>query len=331
MLTKKIISQILAQFGLTFLEVTRFVDTSRSEEDKRLNYFLDDRYVLKLNAPTAMWEERLQEISRLIDRYHAIGVYAPRLLPTGQGTLSCQWNMGGRLYICYVEEFAKYPAYPMEAEHDRAEVLVHLGLLAARYTNVDLSETKSMWSIIDLAPLDVAVDEKQENCDTLAKTLREAGLSQLAEQVEAHNQRLRQRIEVDFRAMPRCVYQGDLNNSNLLHRDGHFVGLLDFNMSGTDVNINVFVNETNWFPDAGAFDMLTVPAILEKMEQEQTRALSVILRHYPLNALEQKQLPNYKGLVNLFQYPNVCQMVKWLRDDTRREKCVQLIQDLMEE
>ncbi len=329
MLTNEIISQILEQFGLTFLEVTGFADTSRSGSDKRLIYFLDDKYVLKINASTAMWEERLQEISRLIGRYNAIGIYAPRLLPAKDGKLSCQWPIDGVLCTCFAEEFAQYPTYPWDADCDRGEVVEHLGLLAARHTDVDLSKIRSMWSLIDLAPLDIAVDEKQENCDTLVDTLKEAGLAQLADRVVQYNGMLRQRILEDFRAMPRCVYQGDLNNSNLLHRDGHFVGLLDFNLSGTDVNINVFVNETNWFPDASDFDSLSVPAILEKMEQEQNKDLSAILRHYSLNALEKKQLPNYKAIANLFQYPNVCQMGKWLRDDTRREKCVRLIECLI--
>ena len=41
------------------------------------------------------------------------------------------------------------------------------------------------------------------------------------------------------------MYQGDLNNSNILIKDNHFYGLIDFNLSGTEVNINCFLAETN--------------------------------------------------------------------------------------
>ena len=86
--------------------------------------------------------------------------------------------------------------------------------------------------------------------------------------------------------MPRCVFQGDLNSTNELHKEGHFVGLIDFNMAGTDVNINVFLNETNWFPEEDEFDSMSVSEILSKQDREQDDELSVIYRHYALNDSE---------------------------------------------
>lgn len=330
MLETKELQSILDRFGLTFQSVTNFFDTSHSDEDIRLNYILDDRYVLKVNSVVAIWEERLQEISRLIARYRSIGVYCPALIPTLEGPLSCGWEKAGKAFICYVEEYAIYPIYDPEQDYDRREVMEHLGILAARYTDVDLSETRSMWSIIDLAPLDADVDEKQENTDTLVKALQKAGYPELARQVEDLNTAVRSRILTVFPELPRCVFQGDLNSSNELYKDGHFVGLIDFNLSGTDVNINVFLNETNWFPEDAEFDAMSVPELLEKKEREQAGLLSVILRHYVLNAVERYALPLYQRITDLFQYPDVCQMVKWLKDPERKDKCSELIQALVD-
>ena len=256
MLEKAEIQMILSRFGLKFQDVTRFYDTSRAEQDTRLNYILDDRYVLKVNSAGVMWEERLQEISRLIGRYRDIGVYCPAFLPAGDGRLSCLLEKDGKEYICYVEEFAAYPIMGDGTDYDRKDVVEHLGILAAKYSGVDLSETKSMWTIIDLAPLDVDIDEKQENTDLLVIALRENGYSDLADQVNALNEELRRQIMTVFAELPRCVYQGDLNSCNILHQEGRFAGLIDFNLSGTDVNINVFVNETNCFPEEEEFDLL---------------------------------------------------------------------------
>lgn len=330
MLDNKEISGILERFGLTFQNLTEFYDTSHSENDKRLNYILDDRYVLKVNSVGAMWEERLQEISRLIGRYRSIGVYCPVLIPTLAGSLSCRWEKDGKEYTCFVEEYAIYPLYEWNAEHDRREVVEHLGVLAEKYSGVDLSDTKSMWSIIDLAPLDVDIDEKQENTNTLVNALRENGYPDMAQQVDEFNGMLRSRIQQVFRDLPRCVFQGDLNNSNELHDQGHFVGLIDFNLSGTDVNINVFLNETNWFPDEEAFDTMSVQEIIRKMDTVQEDNLAVIFRHYTMNDVEKLAFPYYKRIVDLFQYPDVCLMVKWLKDDARKDKCMELIQVLVD-
>jgi len=325
MLDRAEIQNILSCFGLIFQNVTKLYDTSRAENDERFNYILDDRYVLKVNSAGIMREERLREIGRLIGRYRSIGVYCPALLPTKQGTLSCNLEKNGKKYSCYAEEFAVYPVSEDGDGLDRREVVEHLGILAAKYTGVDLSETRSMWSIIDLAPLDTEIDEKQENADALVDALREIGCAELADRVDAINDELRRKILTVFERLPRCVYQGDLNSSNILQRDGHFAGLIDFNLSGTDVNINVFLNETNCFPEEEEFDQMCVEQVLEKMETGQKDLLDVIFRHYTMNEAEKFAFPLYKKIVEMFQYPNVCSMIKWLKEDTRRDKCIALI------
>ncbi len=325
------ITAILSHFPVAVQDVTDFCNSSRGAEDVRWNFIFGRNYVLKINTPNGMWEKRLQEIDRLTARYRSVGVYCPSFIPTKSGALSHTWVHKSKTYICFVEEFAKYPAYEWDAEHNRKETVEHLGRLAAKYTDVDLSEIRSMWSIIDLAPFDTDVDEKQENADTLIGTLREFGCAELAERVVTLNTQLRAAILPHFRQLPRCVFQGDLNNSNLLHENGKFVGLIDFNCSGTDVNINVFINETNWFPDEKQFHEMTISELLEHMDCEHRDTVSAILQHYTLNDMEKQMYPYFKRITDLFQYPNVCQMVRWLKDDAQRDKCTKFIKVLIEQ
>lgn len=97
-----------------------------------------------------------------------------------------------------------------------------------------------MWSLFDLAPLDNDVDEKQENLDMLVEHLTAIKEDSLAKELIAFNEQLRNRIKPIHNQLPQCVIQGDLNFSNLLVADGHFKGLIDFNMAGTEVNVNHF-------------------------------------------------------------------------------------------
>lgn len=329
MLEKKQLSEIMSCFGLTFSEMTEFHDTSHGSEDIRWNFILDQKYVLKINSARSMREARLQEISRLIGRYNSIGVYAPRLIPGPNGKLSCEYEIEGKKHICFVEEYAAYPICGDDCDLDWNTVTEHLGILAAKYSDTDLSEIRSMWTIIDLAPLDTDVDEKQENADLLVKTLEEAGLRELAREVTAYHEYLRAVLIRDYQKLPRCVYQGDLNMTNVLHDNGRFAGLIDFNMSGTDVNINVFVNETNEFPETEQFDRMSVHDLLEWMNEGHEKKMESILRHYSLSGLEKRLIPYYNQIANLFQWPNVCQMRRWLRDGIRRDKCAEFICGLM--
>ena len=117
------IKEIVSHFGIEFENVTNFIDTSHNYDDERFNYVLDDKYVLKVNSASSMWESRLQEIHRLIERYRSIGVYCPDLIPTLSGYLSIAWQKDGKEYTCFVEEYAIYPVLGWGVEHDRKEVI----------------------------------------------------------------------------------------------------------------------------------------------------------------------------------------------------------------
>ncbi len=323
------LAQMLRRFHLDFSEITAQYDTSHSDRDRRLHFVLDNRYVLKLCNSGAITEARLQGIRRLVARYRSIGVYCPDLYRTDGGDCSLRGTWQGEEYLCYVEEFAAYPVCGETFIPDKADFTPHLGRLAARFTGVDLWPTNSMWSLIDLAPLDKTVDEKQENADALCRTLADTGMAALAQAVSEQNARLRAVIAKDFRSLPRCVYQGDLNDGNLLYENGSFRGLIDFNMAGTEVNINCFLNETNWFPDPDDFDRMDISEIPAQMRHTQNRLLRGILASYDLNPLELRLLPYYRQIVDLFQYPDVCLMNTWLRDPARREKAAALLRALL--
>ena len=324
------IQEILQHFPVEIGEVTAFHNTSHGDKDIRWNFIFGESYVLKMNTGSLVWEGRLQEISRLIARYRDIGVYCPALIPTREGPLSYTWQHEGMQFSCFVEEFAKYHTFGLDAQFDRAQIVEHMGKLAAKYSNVDLSDTYSMFSIFDLNPFDVEVDEKQVETDTLVAALKEVGYENLADRVADLNKRIRARILPEFRKLPRCVFQGDLNGTNILQQDGQFAGLIDFNGSGTDVNINIFLNETDCFPSNEEFASHTVPELVEAMFREQEKNSGSIYRHYHRNALEMALYPCFQRIVMLFQYPNVCQMVRWLRDEKQRERCAQLIEALVE-
>lgn len=89
------------------------------------------------------------------------------------------------------------------------------------------------------------------------------------------------------------------------------------------------MNETNWFPSDDEFDAMDIGGIIQKMDDYQDELLKIIFKHYSLNSLESRLFPYYKRIVDLEQYSNVCQMVRYLKDDVRREKSVKLIETLI--
>jgi len=320
------ILKILNQFGINDFVEKIEIDSSL-EDDYRLNIILDKKYVLRINSDI-MTEERLASIDRLATRYRDIGVLAPRLYQSIKGTyLVCYGK-----HICYLSEYLDYPTYrEKEKECDSTvinkEVLQSIGKLSARFTGVDLAPVNSMWSIIDLAPLDEKIDEKQENLNTLVEELSRLGETGLAQRILEFNEKKRSSLKKIYKNLPRCVIQGDLNGSNILVEDGHFKGVIDFNMAGTEVNVNHFCCETNSKISEDDFDKKDADTIDTDCIRRQQEALDIILTEYTLNELEKEAIAYYRSICRISMYPNVMQYLEYLKKD--KAKMVEILERII--
>lgn len=303
------LAALLSPYGVNQFEDFRIIDSSKPN-DYRLNIIVDRRYVLRINDPV-ITEERLAAIDRLAGRYRQIGVKAPRLFQTADGLYLTKADN----HVCYLSEYLDYPTlWEMQDQLTAAQqaavrqsVLASIGHLSQAYSDVDLQPVFSMWSIIDLAPLDVEIDEKQDNLNLLVQALRDAGAGETARRAITFNEANRAKIRQVFSDLPRCVIQGDLNGGNILIENGQFAGIIDFNMAGTEVNINHFCCETNDGMQEEDFEDYSAAEIFDRMQETSRCNLREILAHYTLNETERSVIRNYWNLVMLSQYPNVCQ------------------------
>lgn len=59
--------------------------------------------------------------------------------------------------------------------------------------------------------------------------------------------------------------------------------------------------------------------------------LDIILQEYQLNETEERLLPYFRKISGLFQYPNVCALVYWMKFEERRDKVVCLIREMIKD
>lgn len=157
MFKNKEIIDICHEFGIICNQISDVIDTSHNEEDRR---------------------------------YRTIGIYCPDLIRSKYGMLSYKYRKDDTQYTCYIEECASYSFYEVGEQVDyefKKTVVKHLGKLANKFTYVDLSHTRSMWSLIELGPFDTDRDEKQENLDMLINTLQGEGYDEVADKLVALN------------------------------------------------------------------------------------------------------------------------------------------------
>lgn len=329
MFINKEIIDVCYEFGITCTYISDVIDTSHNEDDRRYNYNINHKYFLKINNSKAITENFLNDVVKLIKKYKSIGIYCPDLIRSKQDMLSYKFIKDDIKYTCYIEEYVPYSFYKMNEQVDyefKKTVVKHLGKLATKFTDVDLSKTRSMWSLIKLGPFDTDRDEKQENLDMLINTLQGEGYNEIADKLVELNKKARSRIERKLNKLPRCVYQGDLNSSNIVVDDkGKFKGIIDFNMFGTEVNINCFLNETMYYLTIEDFKTLTAKEIFDKMERVQEGMMAEILEEYKLNSLEIEMLREYKRIIYMSFYPNVMLWIDLISKHNMREKVIELI------
>lgn len=329
MFKNKEIIDICNEFGIICNHIGDVIDTSRSEDDRRYNFKINHKYFLKINNSKTITESFLSDVVKLIEKYRTIGIYCPDLIRSKYDMLSYKYVKDDIKYTCYIEECAPYSFYEESEQIDyefKKTIVKHLGKLATQFTDVDLSHNRSMWSLIELGPFNTDIDEKQENLDMLINTLQGEGYDELADKLVALNKEVRSRIKRKLDKLPRCVYQGDLNNSNILvDESGKFKGIIDFNLFGTEVNINCFLNEAMYYLTMEDFKTLSAKEIFNKMEKIQDSMMTEILETYTLNNLELEVLQDYKRVIYMSFHPNVMLWINLISKRDIKGKVIELI------
>ena len=308
---------LLALYGVEDAAEAGLMDTSHDGQDVRWNYILDKKYVLRLTNAPEMTEARLDDLNRLIARYNAFGLRCPAFLRGKDGRFFHSW---GRLTV-YLSEYVDLPVAGetdlTEAEQDalREEVVLSLARFMARYRDVDLIPTMGMYSLFE------------QNMDTVCAALRKWDAESLAQKLAARNGEVRGRLLQIFRSLPRCVTQGDENFTNVLLDDAHHMaGLIDFNLAGTDVCVNLIANNADFNLDVMNDQPWDDPAaVLEKALASYRKNAAMLLAVYPASQAERAALADYAWIALASQWPYACAFTDRLEKEACRASTLALL------
>lgn len=324
---------LLALYGVNGMESVGLIDTSHDADDIRWNYIVDRKYVLRLTNAPEMTEARLHDMNRLIARYAEFGLRCPAFLTGTDGLFFHGWGA----FTAYLSEYADMPladeAELTSEQEDalRKEVVLSLAGFMERYKGVDLIPTMGMYSLFDLCPYDAAegLDEKQWNMNNLTDALRKIGEDALAQKLEEKNQAVRARLLSVYKSLPRCVTQGDEGFTNLLlDRENHLAGLIDFNLSGTDVCVNLIANNADFDLDIFHDKPIEPAQTLEKALTNYRKNAAMILDVYHATDAERAALSDYAWIALASQYPYASTFEKRLGIEAARPSTLALLHEI---
>ena len=325
---KEEIIAILKEYGIGEAFFIKLIDASRSTTDVRLNYIIDRKYVLRLGNALEMTEKRMHELSRLVERYREFGLRCPAFIPRRNGKYLHSLD-GMQCYLSeYIDLAIASDAKLGDREELGREVEESVAGFAERYRNIDLSDTYGMYSLFDLSPFDreIGIDEKEQNFRDLVKCLRNMNQLVLVDRLENRYNGIRSRLEKAYHNLPRCVFQGDENFSNVLvDENGRFAGLIDFNLAGTEVIVNQLAN-------LAGFDYDEQQALPEGAARRMAHALNGyrakverMLGIYHATMQERQAMAWYAWIAMVAQWPNVMYFKYSLSHDMLRDEILALL------
>ncbi len=321
------LAALLLAYGVSELHSIGLVDSSHGADDIRWNYVVDRKFVLRFcNAPD-MTESRMEDLNRLIERYKAFGLRCPAFLKATDGGFFRTW---GSLAV-YLSEYIDLPLGEESGEEEkdalRTEVVRSLARFMERYQGVDLIPTMGMYSLFELCPFDVplGIDEKQQNMDMIRKALQEIGEDALADALKHRNEAVRAHLLSVYKALPRCVTQGDENLSNVLVDGGRVAGLIDFNLAGTDVCVNLIANNADFDLDVFHDRPVDAAQTLNDALKRYRKNAEMMLSDYHATEEERAALPYYAWIALASQYPYACAYADRLKKEACCESTLALL------
>ena len=298
----------LRSFGIEEAETIRLIDSTRNPADVRLNFIVDNKWVLRYCIAPDMTEKRLGELEKLVERYNAMGIKCPRFLKDSWGRYLHIW----RQMQYYLTEYIDLPLAGEEDIRDKArltrEVQDSVARFAEKNRNTSPIGAAGAYNLFDQSPFDsgIGVDEKEDNFNQLISLLRKEHENKIADSLVLRHAEIREKLRGVYRDLPRCMFQGDENFNNVLTDENqHFAGFIDFNLAGTEVIVNQLVNLAGFDYDEeqkepeGAYLRLN-KALLNY--QEQMRSM---LRIYRPSERESQAIVWYAWIVMVSQWSSL--------------------------
>ncbi len=271
-------------------------------------YIIESRtqkLVIKYTLNTFTDDERITGLLALTEAYNKLGIYCPQNIKTLSGNPYYKYEVTGKIYYIYAEEYARYQTaeYIGEDQYKNSDgvpryyegMFKSVGKVANAHLNV--MQLPSAYCMLEpFCPPDTT--DEQTECAELFFEYIYKNIPQFtaeADELKRIFYLIKDKISKVYHLFPTSCFQADLNQTNVLLDDnGFFAGLIDFNLCGKEPIINYVMRDALWRSnifDDGAF--LT----LEEYEENDLKRrglflsnLQIINEEYHFSDIEREMM-----------------------------------------
>lgn len=329
------IGDIIALFHEKVPDGYELKEIRLEENDSRWVLYVDypgEKYVIKIASNGFTTAERVNGWADIIAETEKLGYYSPHLLKSLKGNYAEQAVFQDKRCIVWEEEFARYHLRESLAEnvylgkdgkyvyHD--EVIRFLGETAQKhYTNFPYPSGFVRFEPFSSDDSTDEVTECVETFDSLVKD-RAPGFLTRWEKLRALFEENQAQLAGLYHELPSSVFQADLNEYNLLlDENGHFKGVIDYNLAGEDKVLNIFfatilygysyqrktTDDSGVLPELNAAEQESVIAIM-------LDTLRYLRQYYGFSEIEVKAAPLLFKYVSCIFYEQIDALKKYAGD-----------------
>ncbi len=296
------------------------------------------KYVIKIASNGFTTAERIRGWVDIIADYQKLGYYSPAVLRSLQGNYSEHVLFHDKDCVVWEEEYAKYnlrdsldqAVYTGEngiyVYHD--EVLAFIAKIAEKhFSNFSYP---SGWVRFEPFGADETMDEVSACVETFDELVRKKALAFLSRwnRIRLLFEENKQKLCEIYGDLPTSVFQADEAGNNLILDDnGHFLGVIDYNLAGKDVVINRFLS-TILFGYSYNRKKTTDPHMLPELNQEtQDSVIEITLetlrkfrKHYTFCEMEAQAAPLLWKYISCIEYTQINALEKYAQDNDKLQQ-----------
>ena len=335
------IEEIIALFHEDKPLSYKIEEIRNQETDSRWMIYVDfpnEKYVIKLASNSFTTTERVNAWVDLIYKYQEMGYYSPMLQKSKNNHYTEQLIFHDKNCIAWEEEFAKYHFMkdldksiytgPDNKYVFHDEILTCIARIGQQHFTG--FPGKSGWARFESFDPGESCDEITECVSTFDELVRTKAPQFLERWSEIYKLFLQTKAQLKaiYSQLPTSVFQADWGSlNNLLDETGHFKGMIDYNLAGEDVVLNMFFSQII-FGSNPYYKETTNPEELPYLNTEARQAvihnllesLKFMRQYYDFTELEVEAAPMLFKYILGIEYSSIEALENNINDDNKLTK-----------
>ena len=324
-----IIIPIFEEFLDSKLASCKLISQRIDINDIRFNFEIitnSTKYVGKLHSNSFTKVSRIYQTNKLINIYNNTGYPTPKYIESQRYGLAHNYNVFGRNYCLWVEEFKgnltvsevlkKNPDAVKKIEELKiTQIPKYIGEIASHTKNLKYN-TNGPYRLFQNFDNISPIDKYEEYLNKVYNLLKNDININLNVLKKVYNSffTIRKRLVKKYNDLPYAVFQSDLQDDNvLIDEEFNLVGVIDFNLAGREKVLTYLINELAYQELKTIKGLWVEESYIDYYINVFKDQLVTFKKYYTFNSLEKELFTDLYKVIIPFKYFPLTEIIDFFK------------------